>query len=54
MLPPIIYADQRKGDVARNYSDISKANKILNWRPKVDLFKGLDLTLKYFLKTNKN
>lgn len=38
----------RPGDVGRNYSDISKATKILGYRPKFDLYTGLRKTLSYF------
>lgn len=45
----VIYTSPRLGDVKRNYSDISKAKKILGYKPYYDLDKGLKETFKYFL-----
>jgi UDP-glucose 4-epimerase len=39
----------RQGDVKRNYSDISKASRVLGWSPQFDLLKGLEKTFEYFL-----
>jgi len=44
----ILYRDSRVGDAKRNYSDISKAKKLLGYSPKVPLEKGLRLTFDYF------
>ncbi len=41
---------ERKGEVRRNFSDISKARKMLSWEPKWDFAKGIEETLKWFLK----
>ncbi|MBK3748442.1 NAD-dependent epimerase/dehydratase family protein [Stutzerimonas balearica] len=41
--------DVRLGDVRRNYSDISKARRILGWAPKYNLSAGLALTVEYFV-----
>lgn len=49
----IIHGEQRLGDVKRNYSDISKAEKMLGYSPKFDLDKGLQKTFEYFQKKNK-
>ncbi len=43
-----IHKDKRVGDVQRNYSDNSKARKVLLWKPKVSLKNGLIKTIKYF------
>ena len=40
------------GDVQRNYSDISKAKKLLGWTPEMDLVEGLQTTVKYFVSEN--
>lgn len=48
----IIYGEPRIGDVKRNFSDISKAKKILGFEPKYDLLTGLRETFKYFVKKN--
>lgn len=45
----VIHSESRLGDVKRNYSDISKARKILGYSPVFDLEKGLKKTLQYFL-----
>ena len=45
----LIYKDPRVGDVARNYSDISKAQRILGWSPRTHLDEGLRKTIEYFL-----
>ena len=37
----------------RNYSDISKASEMLNWKPNKDLIAGLEETVEYFIKRNK-
>jgi UDP-glucose 4-epimerase len=45
-----INGEKRLGDVMRNYSDTSKAQKILGWMPKMNLSKGLQKTVEYFLQ----
>jgi UDP-glucose 4-epimerase len=49
----IIHSEPRLGDVKRNYSDISKAKRILGFSPGVDLDRGLKNTLEYFLSKKK-
>jgi UDP-glucose 4-epimerase len=44
----IIHEQERTGDVRRNYSDISKAKRILGWEPEFDLQEGLMRTFEYF------
>jgi UDP-glucose 4-epimerase len=44
----VIHGDARLGDVRRNYSDISKAKKILGYEPAYDLGSGLKITFQYF------
>jgi UDP-glucose 4-epimerase len=41
-------AAPRLGDVMRNYSDTSKAARMLGWRPEVDLDEGLRRTVEWF------
>ena len=41
--------NERFGDVAENYSDISKANLVLSWQPRVDLQEGIEKTCGYFV-----
>jgi UDP-glucose 4-epimerase len=45
----IVYKQERKGEVKRNYSDISKAQRMLGFEPRFDLRTGLELTFKWFL-----
>jgi UDP-glucose 4-epimerase len=47
---PVIHGSSRLGDVRRNYSDITKATKILGFKPRYDLERGLTETLNYFIK----
>jgi len=46
----IIYENERKGEVKRNYSDISKAKRMLGFEPKVGLEEGLERTFLWFLE----
>ena len=46
--PKWINGEQRAGDVARNFSDTSKAAARLNWTPKMDLDEGLRRTVRFF------
>ena len=48
----IVYGEKRSGDVIRNYSDVSKAKKMLGWETKVDIDTGIRKTIKYFIKLN--
>ena len=43
------HAAPRLGDVRRNYSDTSKAARVLGWRSEVDLKEGLQRTLDWFM-----
>lgn len=49
----VLYEPARLGDVKRNYSDISKARKVLGWEPKIELKNGLLSTIEYYLKLTK-
>ena len=44
----INYGPTRAGDVARNYSDITKARSMLNWSPEVELAYGISETWQWF------
>jgi len=46
----LINREERLGDVKRNFSDISKAQKMLGWSPNYELEDGLTKTINYFLK----
>lgn len=43
------HEDFRQGDVRRNYSDTSKALKLLGWRAETDVYDGMMKTVSYFL-----
>jgi UDP-glucose 4-epimerase len=44
----VIHSEKRTGDVQRNYSDISKAIKILGFKPEYDLDRGLYETWQFY------
>lgn len=46
----IKYGDPRLGDVMRNYSDTSKAKRMLGWTAQTSLKTGLDETINWFLR----
>lgn len=46
----IVNSEFRLGDVMRNFSDTSKAKKVLGWTPKENLDSGLRKTASYFFK----
>ncbi len=46
----LIHGNKRLGDVMRNFSDTTKAEKILKWTYQYDLDKGLNETVNWFLK----
>jgi len=50
----IVHGETRLGDVKRNYSDISKARRMLGFLPEFDLDKGLKNTFAYFSLKNDN
>jgi nucleoside-diphosphate-sugar epimerase len=45
---PIEHAAPSPGDVQRNVSDISKASRVLGYRPRIVLREGLAGTLEWF------
>lgn len=46
----MIHTAERTGDVKRNYSDTSKARRMLGWKFATPLRRGLELTVDYFLR----
>ena len=50
----IVYKKLPKDDPKRRNPDISLANKILNWSPKVDRRQGLAKTIEYFKNLPKS
>jgi len=47
------HAASRLGEVKRNFSDISKASRVLGWKPRVGLDRGLAYTVKWFMENFK-
>lgn len=50
--PQVIKTETRLGDVKRNYSDTSKAKRLLGWMPRMELAKGVRLTVDWLNKAN--
>lgn len=48
-VPEPTYGDKREGEIYRNYTEITKAKRELNFEPKVSLDKGLNETIDWFL-----
>jgi UDP-glucose 4-epimerase len=48
MTPQIIYEDERKGEIKRNYTYIEKIKQVLDYQPKFLLEKGLKETWQWF------
>ncbi len=44
------FAEARQGEIVRNYTDISRAQKMLGFEPEVELEKGLVSTIGWFVK----
>jgi len=44
----VVHAEARKGEIYRNYTDISKASRILGYKPEINLREGLKLTIQSF------
>jgi len=47
-----IYKPERKGEVKRSYTDISKARKFLGFKPKIKLTTGIQNTIEWFLTSS--
>lgn len=41
-----VYAEPRAGDVEKSYADLSKAERMLGYKPKTSLIKGLTILLR--------
>jgi len=46
-----VHAPKRRGDVRKSYADISKAKRLLKYKPKVDFEEGLQKTVEWFTKS---
>jgi nucleoside-diphosphate-sugar epimerase len=42
------YVEKQKGDVRDTWADVGKANEMLNWKPGVNIDKGLKMFVKWF------
>ncbi|MBN2417072.1 GDP-mannose 4,6-dehydratase [bacterium] len=49
----VVYTGPRKGEVLRNYSDISKARRMLGWEPRGTLREHLEETVGWFAAQNQ-
>ncbi len=47
------YGPEREGDVRRNYADISKAKRVLGYKPKVKFEEGVEETIDWFLSLKR-
>ena len=50
---PLVFEKERRGEVRRSFSDISKAEGVLGFVPKYDLKRGLEETFLWFLENQK-
>lgn len=48
-VPEPEYGEKRAGEIYRNYADISKAKKVLDYEPEIDLDEGIDESIKWFI-----
>lgn len=49
----IIYEGERKGEVRRSFSDISKAKRLIGYQPVMSLEEGMELTWQWFQENYK-
>jgi len=52
-IPNINYTNPVTGDIMTNYADNSKAKEKLDWFPKVNIYDGIEETIKWFLREVK-
>ncbi len=50
--PRVKQLDSQPGDVDRTWADVSRAGRELEWSPGIDIYRGLDLFLKWFEKVS--
>ncbi|MFP4117216.1 MAG: GDP-mannose 4,6-dehydratase [Candidatus Aenigmatarchaeota archaeon] len=48
--PEVINKEERKGEIRRNFADISKVKEVLGFEPSVDVKEGLEETLEWYLR----
>ena len=49
-----IYEKNRPGDVMRHFADVSKAKKLFNFTPQINIEKGIELYIDWFKSRNYN
>ncbi len=49
----VLHKNPRRGDVFRNFSDISKAREVRGWKPECRLEDGLNSTVRWFITHSK-
>jgi dTDP-glucose 4,6-dehydratase len=49
----VIYKDLPQNDPLKRRPDISKAQNVLNWNPRINREEGLKITYDYFLSLTK-
>jgi nucleoside-diphosphate-sugar epimerase len=49
----IVYAPFHKADIKETYADITKAKKLLNWTPKIDIREGIERTVKWYIENRE-
>jgi UDP-glucuronate 4-epimerase len=47
------YEQAHKGEAKRTYADISKAERMLGYKPKVGIYEGIDRFVKWYLEVNE-
>jgi len=47
----VVFEQERRGEVKRNYSDVSKAKRVLGFNPHFSLEEGMETTFLWFLKS---
>lgn len=52
ILMDVRHSDSRNGEIYRNYSDTSKAKRVLHWEATTSLQEGLKKTIEFFLKND--
>lgn len=49
----IEYKPFHKADIKDTWADISKAKKLLNWKPKINLEEGIEKTVKWYMENKR-
>lgn len=47
----VVHAAERTGDIRHSYADVSKAERLIGYRPRVDIFNGLSELVEYWRNT---